>query len=163
MDKEISDFLKFAIENNRIKDINEAFEEFPPKYEWHQGKIENVLMEENEEYNTYEIGDIVFVRRYLYSNGSYGENHFFVIVEQNNIAVPIENFGMLISSRIEKLKYKSNLELKRDKINNIKKDSIVKIDNIYKIDSKQILFKVGKVSFDKIEEYKKAFKEYNSD
>ena len=70
---------------------------------------------------------------------------------------------MLISSRIEKLKYKSNLELKRDKINNLKKDSIVKIDNIYKIDSKQILFKVGKVSFDKIEEYKKAFKEYNSD
>ena len=52
MDKEISDFLKFAIENNRIKDINEAFEEFPPKYEWHQGKIENVLMEENEEYNS---------------------------------------------------------------------------------------------------------------
>ena len=49
MDKEISDFLKFAIENNRIKDINEAFEEFPPKYEWHQGKIENVLMEENKE------------------------------------------------------------------------------------------------------------------
>ena len=125
MDKEISDFLKFAIENNRIKDINEAFEEFPPKYEWHQGKIENVLMEENEEYNTYEIGDIVFVRRYLYSNGSYGENHFFVIVEQNNIAVPIENFGMLISSRIEKLKYKSNLELKRDK-----KDRVLSIRDL---------------------------------
>lgn len=31
--KEISDFLKFAIENNRVKDVKEAFEEFPPENE----------------------------------------------------------------------------------------------------------------------------------
>lgn len=160
MKKEISDFLKFAIENNRVKDVKEAFEEFPPEEEWHQGKIENVLREDEEQYSLYEIGDIVFVKKYLYNDGSYGENHFFVIVEQNNIAVPIENFGMLISSKVEKLKYKSNIELKKDKINNLKKDSIVKVDYIYKIDNQQILFKIGKVSLDKIEEYKEAFKEY---
>lgn len=160
MKKEMSEFLKFAIENDRVRDIEEAFEEFPVEKEWHKGKIENVLREENEEYNTYEVGDIVFVKRYLYSNGDYGENHFFVIVEQNNIAVPIESLGMLISSRIEKLKYKSNMELKKDNLNNLKKDSIVKIDQIYRIDNKQILYKLGKVTLDKIEEYKTAFKEY---
>ena len=69
---------------------------------------------------------------------------------------------MLISSRIEKLRYKSNLELKKDKLNNLKKDSIVKIDKIYRIDNNQILFKIGEVLLDKIEEYKKAFKEYQN-
>ncbi len=160
MKEEMSDFLKFAIENDRIRDVEEAFEEFPPEEEWHKGKIENVLMEENEEYNAYKIGDIVFVKRYLYSNGDCGENHFFVIVEQNNIAVPIENFGMLISSRIEKLKFKSNVKLKKDDINNLRKDSIVKIDKIYKIDNEQIVYKLGEVTLDKIDEYKRAFKEY---
>ena len=40
MDNEISDFLKFAYEKGRIKDITEAFKEYPPEEEWHKGKIE---------------------------------------------------------------------------------------------------------------------------
>ena len=160
MKNEISEFLKFAIENNRIKDVEEAFKEFSVEEEWHKGKLENVLREESEKYNAYKIGDIVFVRRFLYDNGQYGTNHFFVIVEQNNIIVPIENFGMLISSKIEKLKYKSNIELKKDNQNNLRTDSIVKVDYLYKIDNEQIIFKLGEVSQDKIEEYKKAFIEY---
>ena len=88
-----------------------------------------------------------------------GQNHFFVIVEQNNIAVPIENFGMLISSKIEKLKYKSNMELKRDKMNNLDRDSIVKTDVLYRIHNDQILFKIGEVTPNKIEEYKKYYTE----
>ena len=160
MKEGISEFLKFAIENDRIRDVEEAFKEYPVEKEWHKGKIENVLNEDVNQYNAYEIGDIVFVKRYLYSNGNYGTNHFFVIVEQNNVAVPIENFGMLISSRIEKLKYTSNVELKKDNLNNLRKDSIVKIDKLYKIDNKQILYKLGEVTLDKIEEYKTAFINY---
>ena len=85
---------------------------------------------------------LFFVKRFKYIDGKDGENHFFVIVEQNNIAVPIESFGMLISSKIEKLKYKSNIELKKDNLNNLKRDSIVKTDTLYRIHNKQILFKI---------------------
>lgn len=157
MKEEISDFLKFAINTGRIKDVEEAFKEFPPEEEWHKGKIENVLREDNEEYSLYRIGDIVFVKKFKYIDGTDGENHFFIIVEQNNIAVPIENFGMLISSKIEKLKYKSNVELKKDNRNNLDRDSIVKTDILYKIRNDQILFKIGEVSSDKIEEYKRYY------
>ena len=159
MKEKISDFLKFAIKSGRIKNVEEAFKEFPPEEEWHKGRIENVLRKDNEEYSSYKIGDIVFVKKFKYIDGSDGENHFFIIVEQNNIAVPIENFGMLISSKIEKLKYKSNIELKKDNINNLDRDSIVKTDVLYKIHNDQILFKIGEVSSDKIEEYKKYYVE----
>ena len=159
MKEELSDFLKFAIRSGRIKDVEEAFKEFPPEEEWHKGKIENVLREESEEYSLYRIGDIVFVKKFKYIDGTNGENHFFIIVEQNNIAVPIENFGMLISSKIEKLKYKSNVELKKDNRNNLDRDSIVKTDILYKIHNDQILFKIGEVSSDKIEEYKRYYLE----
>ena len=33
-----------------VKKIEEAFEEFPVEEEWHKGKIENVLEEENKQY-----------------------------------------------------------------------------------------------------------------
>ena len=82
----------------------------------------------------------------------------FVIVDQNNIAIPIENFGMLISSNINKIKYQSNVLLQKDDMNNLKKDSIVKTDFLYKILNNQILFKVGKVDIDKVQEYKELFK-----
>ena len=64
---------------------------------------------------------------------------------------------MLISSKIEKLKYKSNVELKKDSINNLDRDSIVKTDILYKIHNDQILFKISEVSSDKIEEYKRYY------
>lgn len=163
MNNEISDFLKFAKEKGKIREVEEAFKEFPVEEEWHKGKIENLLYvkEDDEIYNIYNIGDIVFVNNYKYQDGKEGKNHLFVIIERNNIAVPIENFGMLISSNIEKIKYKSNKMLAKDNKNNLKKDSIVKTDVIYKISNKQILFKIGEVDIDKVEEYKKSFYEAN--
>ena len=118
-------------------------------------------MEDNSEYNVkYYIGDIVFVKEYTYIDGSSGKNHLFVIIDQDNTAVPIENFGMLISSHLKKLKFDSNKLLERDSTNNLRKDSIVKTDAIYKILNEQILFKIGKVDNEKIEEYKRSF--YNN-
>ena len=154
MKEDLSDFLKIAYKYGRVKELEEAFEDFPVEEEWHKGKVENVLNENSEVYSIYEIGDIVFVKEYTYSNGKIGNNHLFVIIDQNNTAVPIENFGMLISSNLEKLKFKTNSLLEKNSENNLHKDSIVKTDVIYKILNEQILFKIGKVDKEKIEEYK---------
>ena len=157
----LSDFMKFAYECNKVRDVKEAFEEYPVSQEWHEGKIENVLRESEVVYNSYEIGDIVFVKKYYYPDGSNGENHFFVIIDQNNVAVPIESFGMIISSNLDKLKYKANKLLEKDVNNGLHKDSIVKTDVIYKILDEQIIFKSGKVDAYRIEEYKNCFYENN--
>ena len=153
----LSDFMKLAYELGRVKDVEEAFEEFPPENEWHEGKIENVLKEKSVEYNHYFVGDIVFVKKYFYQNGEEGKNHLFVIIDQDNFAVPIENFGMLISSQLEKAKYKYNKLLKKDYVNGLNKDSLVKTDVIYKISSNNILFKIGNVDKEKIREYKESY------
>lgn len=157
MQKELSDFLKIAYEYGKVKDLKDAFEEYPVDEEWHKGKLENVLNEDSESYNLYEIGDIVFVKEYSYVDGKIGNNHFFVIIDKDNTAVPIENFGMLISSNLDKLKLKTNKLLQKDGINNLRKDSIVKTDVIYMISNEQIIFKIGKVDNEKIEEFKKSF------
>ena len=159
----LSEFLKFAYKCNKVKDLEEAFEEYPVEEEWHKGKIENVINETNVEYSLYEIGDIVFVERYKYADGKEGRNHFFVIIDQNNIAVPIEIFGMLISSNLNKLNYKANILLEKDETNGLNKDSIVKTDVIYKISNRQIVFKIGKVDLNKVEEYKKSFYDMNKE
>ena len=64
MEENLSEFLKNAYKKNRVKDLKEAFEEYPPEEEWHKGKVENVVMDINESYNYYNIGDIVFVNEY---------------------------------------------------------------------------------------------------
>ena len=50
--EELSDFLKLAYQHNKVRDLEEAFEEFPVEEEWHKGKIENVLEEDSEIYRT---------------------------------------------------------------------------------------------------------------
>ncbi len=42
MEKKTSDFLKYAKEKGKIKDVREAFEEYPVEEEWHKGKIESL-------------------------------------------------------------------------------------------------------------------------
>ena len=152
-----SDFIELAYKTGRVKDVEEAFKEYPVEEEYHKGKIENILCEKEVSYNGYNIGDIVFIKMYNYKNGKIGNNHLFVIIDKNNLVVPIENFAMLIFSNIEKLKYKENLLLKRDKKKGLDKDSVVKTDVIYKIRDSQILFKIGEVDIEKVEEYKKKY------
>ncbi len=158
MKEELSEFLKIAYKYDKVKNLEEAFKEFPVEEEWHKGNAENWLKDQKETYSIeYEIGDIVFVKENSYDNGQTGNNHFFVIIDQDNMAVPIENFGMLISSKLDKLKFPSNKLLEKDNTNNLKKDSIVKTDVAYKILNDQIIFKIGKVDIEKVEEYKKSF------
>lgn len=68
MQKELSDFLKTAYKYGKVKELKEAFEEYPVE-EWHKGKLENVLKEDNKSYNSYKIVDIVFVKEYIYPDG----------------------------------------------------------------------------------------------
>ena len=51
MQEKQSNFLKIAYEHGKVKDLKEAFQEYPVEEEWHKGKIENVLREQEEVYN----------------------------------------------------------------------------------------------------------------
>lgn len=42
----LSEFMKFAYECNKVRDIKEAFEEYPVEEEWHKGKIDTTKIEE---------------------------------------------------------------------------------------------------------------------
>lgn len=157
MKEELSEFLKYAYKQGKIKNVEEAFKEYPVEEEYHKGKIENILCEKEVLYNGYDIGDIVFVKMYNYKNENIGNNHLFVIIDKNNLVVPIENIAMLISSKLNKIKYEQNELMRKDIKNGLDKDSIVKTDVIYKIRDSQILFKIGEVDIDKVEEYKKKY------
>lgn len=41
--KEFNEILKLAYAKGRVKSVEEAFEEYDPEDEWHQGKIENIF------------------------------------------------------------------------------------------------------------------------
>ncbi len=48
MKEEISDFLKTAYKYGKVKDVKEAFEEYPVEEEWHKGNAENWIKEQEE-------------------------------------------------------------------------------------------------------------------
>ncbi len=111
--------------------------------------------------NKYEIGDIVFVSKYEYDGGKEGQNHLFVIIDDDNQLVPIEYFGMIVSSHREKAKdvsnFKYNEPLDKNSVNNLHKDSIVKCDQIYNIPAKNIQFKIGQVDIDDYIRFMEAY------
>lgn len=160
MKEDGNEFLDFVLKSGRVKPLEDAFNEFPVEEEDHKGNAYSYLKEDEKEYNRYSVGDIVFVRKYKYKDGKEGKDHLFVIVEENNLSIPIEYLSMIISSNLDKLRYDSNKLLKKDMQNNLKKDSIVKTDVIYRINQNEILFKVGKVNIEQIMEYREKFKEY---
>ena len=102
--------------------------------------------------NKYNIGDIVFVGEYNYSNESLGENNLFVIIDDDNKVVPLDYFGLIVSSHIEKSKKKNkyiyNEPLLKSDVNNLLLDSIVKCDDLFTLPSKNIKYKIGTVEID---------------
>ena len=97
--------IELAKKNNLIKELKdvEIFED---------NSI--YLNEEKDVYNfKYNVGDIVFVKKYNYNNGINGSNHLFLIIEDNYV-VSMECFCLLISSRLDKLKYNTNLFFAKD-------------------------------------------------
>lgn len=108
----MSDFLEKARKTGRIKELEEAFKEYPVE-EYHQGKTENILQleEESEKYYLYNEGDIVFVSDYFYDSG-------------------------------EKLKYETNEFLAKSSRDHLNKDSLVKTDILYRISEKIFCLKL---------------------
>jgi hypothetical protein len=51
MKEGLSEFLKIAYKYGKVKDLEEAFKEFPVEEEWHKGKVDNVLREDSESYS----------------------------------------------------------------------------------------------------------------
>ena len=43
----LSEFLRIAYKYNKVRDLDEAFEEYPVEEEWHKGKILNYKGEPN--------------------------------------------------------------------------------------------------------------------
>ena len=164
-DQEISweEYLKIVDEKGLIKDVSQAFIDNPVEDEWHKGKHENMVREASPEYGTYSIGDIVFVKEFYYKDGNRGINHLFVIVGQNNLAVSMESLTMILTSNLNQLKYKTNKSLKKDSFNNLRKDSVVKTDVIYKFYGNQILYKIGEVDQSKVNEYINTHLKYTND
>ena len=91
----------------------------------------------------YEIGDIVYVSKYTYANGDEGQGHLFVVINvDKNELVPVEYFGMLVSSHRDKSKenskFKYNEPLDKNTTNCLNNDSIVKCDELIKIPSVKV-------------------------
>ena len=97
----------------------------------------------------FNIGDIVFVSNYEYKNGNNGQNHSFVIIDDGQ-AVDVNYFGFLLSSQVDKSTYPYNETLYKDAINNLRKDSIVKCDDLIEIAESEIQFKIGTVTQDQL-------------
>ncbi len=140
-------FLQIAIQSNKIQELNNITTN-ADLFEY----IE--LQEESKQYCNYIIGDLVLVQRYRYKNGKMGFYHIFLIVDLYTSNDKILYFGMLLSSKIEKISYKPNKLILKDSQNNLKKDSIVKTDVIYKIFTQNILLKIGNIDKTKVEIYK---------
>ena len=78
---------------------------------------------------------------------------------EDNLAVSMDYLGMLISSKIEKQRFKENKLLLKDNKIKLNVNSIVKTDVIYQIKKEEIVFKIGEVDKERIEEYQESYLE----
>ena len=139
-----------------------GLEDVPSEYALTPEEITYYVSENFEKFEDIQKGDIVFVKKFIYGNGEIGQNHLFVILD-NNRYMPIEYFGMIISSNIKKEKYKYNIKINKDKENNLYKNSIVKTDHIYKLNKNDVLKKVGRIDSDMIKLFESKYEEYRNE
>lgn len=129
----LSNFMKEAFKRGDVKKYNDVKCTDPNILE--DDCPEFYIGEKIESSYDYEIGDIVFVPDYEYESDVNGHNHLFVIVDEDNYAVPITYFCMILSSNLYKLGYKQNILLKKNDIKMV----------------------IGKASKEKIEEFKNTY------
>jgi len=152
------------IEKSKKKGLVKTYSEFleteeAKKYALVQEEVEYYTSNYNKKLNKYKIGDIVFVSKYKYKNGKDGENHSFVIIDDEQ-AVDINYFGFLIFSQTKKSTYSFNELLNKNEINKLKKDSIVKCDDLITILEENIKFKIGEVTQEELERFINAHDKY---
>ena len=105
-------FLEYIVMFNRIKRDNDV-----------------LFMVSEDNFTEYKVGDIVLINRF---NDIYFDENVFVIIEKNNIAIPI-NYLYYISTGTKN------------------------IDFVYQLDDKKVIKKIGKVNLNVISDYKKKF------
>lgn len=105
-------FLEYIVMLNKLKRDNDI-----------------LFMVSEDNFVEYKIGDIVLIDRF---NDIYFDENVFVIIEKNNIAIPI-NYLYYISSGNKN------------------------IDFVYQLDDKKVIKKIGKVNLNVISDYKKKF------
>ena len=101
----------------------------------------------------------MFVSNYEYKSGELGQKHIFVIIDDGQ-AVDINYFGFLLSSNLEKESFPYNERLNKDNINRLKRDSIVKCDDLIEISENDIRFKIGEVTQSDLEKFLETFNKY---
>ena len=143
---------------NSFLELNDV----PFEYALTPEEVNYYISENFEKFEDIKRGDIVFVKKFIYGNGEIGQNHLFVILD-NNRYMPIEYFGMIISSNIKKEKYKYNIKINKSKENKLYKNSIVKTDHIYKLNENDILKKVGRINNDMIKLFESKYEEYSNE
>ncbi len=111
-------------------------------------EVKYYISENFEKYEGYSRGDIVFVKKFIYEDGNIGQNHLFVILDKSSY-IPIEFFGMILSSNI-----------KKDIENRLHKDSIIKTDHIYKLKESDILKKVGSLNEEILIKFEDKYHKY---
>lgn len=155
--------VKELIQKSKEKGLIKTYEEF---LETDEAKEYALVQEEVEYYtsnnkklNKYKIGDIVFVSKYKYKSGNDGENHSFVIIDEEQ-AIDINYFGFLLSSQTKKASFSFNEVLNKNEFNKLKKDSIVKCDDLITILEEDIKFKIGEVTEEELERFINAYDKY---
>lgn len=114
----------------------------------------------------YKIGDIVWASEANKKEEDANEkvkSHFFVIIDDDGNVVPIDYFGLVISSRTDKSKenspYKYNEPLYSSECG-LKYDGIVKCDQLMEIPSSNISRKVGELDSEVVNRFLDAFENY---
>lgn len=121
-----------------MKTLKSAFYEYNIKSNIEYLKISN----QNYDFSTIKTKDIVFVSKYKYKTNKQGQYHLFLVVKKYGIYI----HAMLITSNVKKEWYQSNIFVKKNSINNLNRNSLIKTDNIYLIYKNNIINKIGMIN-----------------
>ena len=112
----------------------------------------------------YEIGDIVWVREFDIKEQEKVNYHSFVIIDDDEKVVPVDYFGFVVSSNIQKSKehskFKYNEPIQKNSNNRLRTDSIVKCDQIFELPKKCIEYRIGHVDAEDLLRFLDAYKNY---
>src|SRR5574344_2273395 len=112
----------------------------------------------------YELGDIVWVREFEDNNVKSINYHSFVVIDDDGKAVPVDYFGFIVSSKINKSKecspFKYNEPINKNRGNKLKTDSIVKCDQVYNLPKKCIEYRIGHADSEDLIRFLDAYRSY---
>jgi hypothetical protein len=115
-----------------------------------------------------ELGDIVLVNNYQYTDGREGSYHNFVIAEIDEdefTLVHLDYFGFIVSSQISKNSdinkaFPYNEPISSDDINRLPKSSHVKCDELINVKPNNIIMKLGTVTVEQYAKFMQLYAQY---